>query len=811
MRLKLLFFICIIPGFLLAQNFQYLGQYDSEGTPLYLEKPNDEISTSTLELISNSLPESFPVPTYNPHYISSGYDTDILVYEDADVYVTFVAEGAGYKNVLGFYTYDLENPKDRAPYDHEITIVFPNVSAKGSGGGLIAGNKVKLGRFKAGTGIGWVLLANGWKSQVTWGQWQLFSNPDFNPESETDLRFHNVLLNDPENERILLGFEDIRRDYASCDNDFNDALFCVTANPYTALSTKNYADVSSAAAVKSAYDGGLESNGDLAALIAQRNLQRVKDGVKGNQKKSQKRFSGKKFTKGGQTKLASYFPETGMFGTESSYVSTPSDLLNITNASALLAVDYYEVNDRVAAGLLIETKDHVYDHTKTICDRLNGAVLEDVRTFRLEGHEFILVKILKPDGIREYAVSFSVSQSENTQSLYSFWNIDQYPAGDYLNFQIWGTSVGQVSTLINHALAQLELNGYLQKTESAIQLPGVFVKSGYYLNGNLHLNILNKTGSREILVTVQYRETESTEISELVEQLSLNGKSDQEVEIATGYLFDAGISITDLQTGFYDALYLADGPWGVDYQEENVRLASFEIFPNDMNQMETDAVYAVERGIALNAEVKGTLNIFRHLLAGELTLDVSDLSAIAFNLESNEQVEVILVPAALENWEDRLRYALQPIDGKSAYSIPFEAFKDGTGNSAAVTAIRSVVFSIQGDYSDFKEVTLNVSGLVFNNANTLSVDELVAAEEQATAVNYPNPFTTYTIIKIPETTTSVSLRVFDMLGRLVVSTTQNTDQGCLLRLDRADLAAGAYIYKLTTDSGKEFDGKLLIN
>ncbi|MAW95464.1 MAG: hypothetical protein CMF33_09585, partial [Leeuwenhoekiella sp.] len=43
MRLKLLFFICIIPGFLLAQNFQYLGQYDSEGTPLYLEKPNDEI------------------------------------------------------------------------------------------------------------------------------------------------------------------------------------------------------------------------------------------------------------------------------------------------------------------------------------------------------------------------------------------------------------------------------------------------------------------------------------------------------------------------------------------------------------------------------------------------------------------------------------------------------------------------------------------------------------------------------------------------------------------------------------------------
>ena len=61
---------------------------------------------------------------------------DIVLKDNADVWVTFVGEGAGYKNVLGFYTYDAENPSDETPKPEDITIVFPNVSAKYSGGSL---------------------------------------------------------------------------------------------------------------------------------------------------------------------------------------------------------------------------------------------------------------------------------------------------------------------------------------------------------------------------------------------------------------------------------------------------------------------------------------------------------------------------------------------------------------------------------------------------------------------------------------------------------------------------------------------------
>ncbi len=348
-----------ILGIGFGQDYKFLGEYTADGTPKYFDT-KDEVSKETLKLISDALPEGFPVPDYNPQYITSGYDTDIVLKDNADVWVTFVGEGAGYKNVLGFYTYDAENPSDETPKPEDITIVFPNVSAKYSGGSLEVGHKVSIGRFPAGTGIGWVLLANGWNGRLPC-LWQLFSNPDFNPEADERLRYHNVLLNDPDNERIILGFEDIRRDKASCDQDFNDALFYITANPYTAIKTQNYNKITDHAPVSSGNDGGLESNGDLARLIAKRNFERNKTNSFQNTQKRQRKYSKHTYkslgAKSGQ--LDAYFPSTGMFGTETTYVSSPEDLLNITNAETVFSIDYYQGEDRVSAALATETKGTV--------------------------------------------------------------------------------------------------------------------------------------------------------------------------------------------------------------------------------------------------------------------------------------------------------------------------------------------------------------------------------------------------------------------------------------------------------------------
>jgi LruC domain-containing protein len=102
----------------------------------------------------------------------------------------------------------------------------------------VSGNRVHLGIFAPGTVLGWVLAADGWKGSITTGNGLLYSNDNLNPEPTADKRQHAIFLNDIGRGKFLLGFEDIRRDQGT-DNDFNDAIFYVTANPIQAVNTGN--------------------------------------------------------------------------------------------------------------------------------------------------------------------------------------------------------------------------------------------------------------------------------------------------------------------------------------------------------------------------------------------------------------------------------------------------------------------------------------------------------------------------------------------------------------------------------------------
>lgn len=218
-------------------KFSYLGTYDASGRPNNLETPGDEISLDMLNTINASLPELKKVPVLHPEYIASDATTNINVKEDAEVWITFVHEGAGYRNAMGFYTYDTKTPPASLADIKEIKFVYPNASLRGSSGNMVSGDKVKLGTFTAGTTIGLVLFQNAWNGKdVSVGATALFSDANLNPEPNVDLRKHNVLLQ--YQNTFLIGFEDIRRDYSGCDQDFNDLIVYATSNPITAIDTK---------------------------------------------------------------------------------------------------------------------------------------------------------------------------------------------------------------------------------------------------------------------------------------------------------------------------------------------------------------------------------------------------------------------------------------------------------------------------------------------------------------------------------------------------------------------------------------------
>lgn len=222
-----------------GSNCYYISTYDSQGVPSNFESVNDVVDQAFLNMVNNSLPEQFPVPDANPHYLASGNSTEIEITQTADVWITFVHEGAGYKNTLGYYTYPSGNPPSSAAAIDSIFLLLPNASFANSGGGLYSGNKIHLGQFSPNTSIGWVLIQNAWDGNgVNVTRQRFYSNPAFNPESSSANRQHNVQLFDNVRDLILIGFEDLHRDYGS-DDDFNDLVFYVTSNPVTAVSTIN--------------------------------------------------------------------------------------------------------------------------------------------------------------------------------------------------------------------------------------------------------------------------------------------------------------------------------------------------------------------------------------------------------------------------------------------------------------------------------------------------------------------------------------------------------------------------------------------
>ncbi|MAN27730.1 MULTISPECIES: DUF4114 domain-containing protein [Mesonia] len=777
MKIALHIFLFLVIQFCFAQNYNFLGPYTSDGTPLYLEPDNDVISDATMEMITNAVPEGYPVPDYNPHYISSGYDTDVILDQAADVWVTFVKEGAGYKNVLGFYTYDLNSPYTSAPTPSDITIIFPNVSEGGYGGGLMKGNKVKIGSFPANTGIGWVLLADGWKdatTSVTAGNWQLYSNPDFNPEANAKLRHHNILLADPENERIILGFEDIRRDYSSCDNDFNDALFYVSANPYSALRTQNYADVESATDVSSANMGGLESNGSLAQLIAKRNFNRVKNNSFAHKKNLQTKFQKNLTARGANSglNLGGIFPSSGMFGSEQSYESSPTDLLSITNATEVFAVDYYEGDNRVAAALATKTLGEVYNHSKMICDRLNGSTLKDIRTVNIQNHELVMLKIERANEQVEYAILFSVAENTTTYELHSYWNIFQYPSVDFANFQIWGSSMGQVSHITNHILEELNATKPVNSSVVLDRIPSVFVTKGFYKDGEIQLEIVNKSGQGNLQVLASKRETEMATETSLNPTIALSGSYKEDVVITTGGLFDINLTLLGSNSPQADALYLADGPWGLDYLENEVVVNNFEIsaFSENTNNS-TD--YTVERNPSVSGSVLGTANLFRTILPGEMIFDASAYESLAFSITNNLPVEIVLVTENLMDWNNRFKFQLPVNAQTSMYQINLSDFQNANGESLNEFQLKSIVFSVQGNYQSFQEFNLDIANVQFSSESlSLQDDQNLTAAFYA----YPNPVKENINLVFTQPIEKANLQLFDMLGRKVLErsfTTQN--------------------------------------
>lgn len=302
--------------------WEYLGQV---GTPNYNNLPyktangeptNQAVYTTDLTkldipnlpavLLSNiavMLPEGLNIAGNTRVQLSSDDQTNLVLKagNETDVYISFLAEGAGYRNSVGYFTYDPEEFAANAAKVKNGTmtreqllatvktekIFFPNASQDNQIPFKVATAKeastVKF-HVSAGAkpiGVGFFIVADGWSGSRDLrlvggsnapgtsstpgvdensnlnnnsGKRVFYSLKALNPEPDDyrNLKQHIVLVNDSEvtgrdsqttYQRLVLGFEDMLR--TGGDHDFNDVLLAVHVTPSGSQNITNLPQISS--------------------------------------------------------------------------------------------------------------------------------------------------------------------------------------------------------------------------------------------------------------------------------------------------------------------------------------------------------------------------------------------------------------------------------------------------------------------------------------------------------------------------------------------------------------------------------------
>lgn len=217
-----------VPVQFTATTYAFLGTFDSNGKPVNYLGTKDVISTNLTSYLTTTLPETVDLRKSNPDLLTTKSIADITMTQKSDVSITFVTQGTGLTDAIGFYTYATGSAPSTANDIKNITYVFP---LAGKGTSLQPGDKVKIGTFNVGTSIGFVLMQNGWDpltKAVNNNAVHFCSNDALNPEVDPNLKKHAVLIKYDLENKVLIGFEDIDRTSQYCDHDFNDVVIYAT-------------------------------------------------------------------------------------------------------------------------------------------------------------------------------------------------------------------------------------------------------------------------------------------------------------------------------------------------------------------------------------------------------------------------------------------------------------------------------------------------------------------------------------------------------------------------------------------------------
>lgn len=553
-------------------------------------------------------------------------------------------------------------------------------------------------------------------------------------------------------------------------------------------------------------EGGLESNIRLSDQINKRNYNRSKTNYKFNRKQAKKVIKTKSYAQKGTSnlQLQNFIPLNNI-QEESVIESTPNDLVSITNATQVYAVDYMKGDIPIASILALKTENGVYEHTKNICDRLLGAELLAVSTIQINEQTFIKSLIKNTDETVEFVLSFSAKPTNNNKnfSIESHWNLDKYTENTtYYNFQIWSNSLDDLYKLGKETLRLLNIEKEIISYNNSTP-PTVFIKKGTYKNGNLDLEIINTNKTEVITFDAGIRDTETSDIKTVSTTINLDNYLNN-ISVNTDHLFDIGFRIGD-GIATPDDVFMSDGSWGVDDAAPGTSIINYQVSKNTTNFNNND--FPVERNITIEATINNYVSVYRSLTPRFKPVNLSEYANLKLKAKGTGTLEITCIMANIDNWEAQPKASINLTNNLNEYEIPFSQFT----NAHTFNNVVTVVFKMTSETGETVTKNLNITDFHFSKSNTLSTHTTTAYTNKLIAL--PNPLLTKSeIIFTTNTSESLTFQCYNQVGKIIYTTSYNANIGDnKITITKDLLSPGLYYCKLKSKQKTYNTLKLLVN
>ncbi|MFY7964297.1 MAG: Ig-like domain-containing protein [Chitinophagaceae bacterium] len=497
-----------------------------------------------------------------------------------------------------------------------------------------------------------------------------------------------------------------------------------------------------------------------------------------------------------------------------SYITTPTDIVNFTNAIDVLSVDYTDNIGAKAVAFATKTLGEVYSHTKPICDRLKEAQLLNVRKVNINGYEMLTSAIKQRTGEVEYCFNFSIGskKNRNTFSLQSNWLTDNYSKEDTMyNFQLWASSYNTVVDMTKDVLNKVSSIQTLQPlANNATDLPSVYIKSIRRERTNIELVINNPTNVTSCNFKVLQKSNEDAlAITKLINiVLKPNAINSVSIPVADSYEGNLYMSVNSIVN---DLVYMSDGAWNIDYNTTNTTIKKFNVTNNgyttDVNE------YPLYRKINFEATTKDYVTAYKLVKGGGIERDFNDYKSIKFKATAfgTNNLKITLIKKGIGSWENQYSYTLGVTNTEQDYTVSLSKFI-AKNNSATINLkdITAVNFTWENNKGGISNINGSLDKLRF------SKDDLgyVASLTDIDLTIYPNPNQgIFKVGFIAQEDKSIVLKVVEAATGINVKTQfMNAKKGVnniTVDLSAASIKSGVYIVKIDSD-GLIYNGKKVV-